>query len=197
MPSTGKLYGLEINRYVDERNDPIKATHAAARLLQSNFETLGTWPLAINAYNSGRATMSNAVSAMGTTDIATIITNYRAGVYGFASRNFYPSFLAALEVANHYPKYVGEIERDKKFTYDTYYVKSPVRFGDLATGAGVLSEVLMEYNPYFQPEVVDDQIKLPPGQEVRIPKGSTNQFAGAEMKATEVLSEGSGSAQAP
>jgi membrane-bound lytic murein transglycosylase D len=185
MPSTGRLYGLEINRYVDERNDPIKATHAAARLLKSNYEALGTWPLAINAYNSGRGTMSNAVSAMGTTDISVIITNYRGGVYGFASRNFYPSFLAALEVANHYPKYLGEVQRDQVFNYDTYYVKSPIRFGDLALGAGVIPEVLMEYNPYFQEEVINDQIKLPPGQEVRIPKGSGNQFAQAEQKAAQ------------
>lgn len=183
MPSTGRIYGLEINRYVDERNDPLKATHAAARLLKSNYEALGTWPLAINAYNSGRATMSNAVSAVGTTDIATIIMNYRGGVYGFASRNFYPSFLAALEVANHYPKYLGQIQRDQKFKYDTYYVKRPICFSDLANGAGVLPEVLMEYNPFFQTGVVDDQIKLPTGQEVRIPKGSEKQFAQAEQKA--------------
>jgi peptidoglycan lytic transglycosylase D len=197
MPTTGKLYGLVINRYVDERNDPIRATQAAALLLKSNFDVLGTWPLAINAYNSGRATMSHAVNTMGTTDIATIITNYHAGVYGFASRNFYPSFLAALEVANHYPMYLGEIQRDEKFVYDTYYVKNPIRFGDLATGAGVLPEVLMEYNPYFQEEVVNDLIKLPSGQEVRIPKGSGNQFAQAELKAAQGFREEAGTAQAP
>ena len=196
MPTTGKLYGLAINRYIDERNDPIRATQAAALLLKSNYDALGTWPLAINAYNSGRATMSNAVNVMGTTDIATIITNYRGGVYGFASRNFYPCFLAALEIANHYPKYLGEIQRDQKFTYDTYYVKRPIRFGDLAMGAGVLPEVLMEYNPYLQPEVVDDQIKLPPGQEVRIPKGSSDQFAQAEMKAAQGFREDVGAARA-
>jgi membrane-bound lytic murein transglycosylase D len=197
MPSTGRIYGLEINRYVDERNDPIKATHAAARLLKSNYEALGTWPLGINAYNSGRGTMTNAVNATGTTDIATIITQYRGGVYGFASRNFYPSFLAALEVANHYPKYLGEIQRDQKFNYDTYYVKNSIRFGDLAVGAGVLPEILMEYNPYFQSEVINDQIKLPPGQEVRIPKGSSHQFSQAEMKTAQGLPAESGTAQAP
>lgn len=189
MPTTGKLYGLEIDRFADERNDPIQATHAAALLLKSNYEALGTWPLALNAYNSGRATMSRAVSATGTGDIAVIIKNYRGGVYGFASRNFYPSFLAALEVANNYPKYFGDIPRDQKFSYDTHTVRHAVNFGDLALGAGVLPEVLMEYNPHFSEAVINNKIKLPPGQVVRIPKGSGQQFTQGEIVATQGLTK--------
>ncbi|HEX5032944.1 MAG TPA: lytic transglycosylase domain-containing protein, partial [bacterium] len=94
MPGTGRLY-MNIDGVADERNDPILASHAAAKLLRDNYQALGTWPLAINAYNSGRATLSRAVDSLGTSDIATIILNYSGGVYGFASRNFYPCFLAA------------------------------------------------------------------------------------------------------
>jgi membrane-bound lytic murein transglycosylase D len=185
MPSTGKLFGLSINKYVDERNDPILATHAAARLLQSNYEALGTWPLAINAYNSGRATMHRAVAATGTTDIGTIIVNYRGGVYQFASRNFYPSFLAALEVANNYPKYFGKIPRDQKLKYETYVVQNSVYFGELAAAAGVNSFELMEYNPHFSDGILNDRVKIPVGYALRIPHGTAAQFAQAELTAAQ------------
>ena len=61
MRSTGSHF-LHINRHVDERNDPIAATHAAADLLRGNYEALGSWPLAITAWNHGRTGMMNAVS---------------------------------------------------------------------------------------------------------------------------------------
>jgi membrane-bound lytic murein transglycosylase D len=60
MRSTGKLY-LKINDTVDERNDPIRATEAAAQLLKLNYESLGSWSLAITAYNHGRKGLMRAV----------------------------------------------------------------------------------------------------------------------------------------
>jgi len=181
MPGTGKLFGLALNKYVDERNDPIRATHAAARLLKSNYEALGTWYLALNAYNSGRATMSRAVSAMGTSDIGVIINNYRGGVYGFASRNFVPSFLAALEIANNYPKYFGKVKRKPKIQYEEYILNNSNRFGQLSTMAGYSLVDMMDLNPHFSDSVLEDRIKLPPGYVIRVPKGSKQKFAEAEV----------------
>jgi membrane-bound lytic murein transglycosylase D len=180
MPSTARVYGLVVNGFVDERNDPIAAAHAAARLLKSNYEALGTWPLAINAYNSGRATMSRAVQAMGTTKISKIIKFYRGGVYGFASRNFYPSFLAALEVSRRYKEYFGELPRDSKFVYDTYIVKNAVLIENLAATAGISLVELAALNPHYSEEVQSGLKKIPAGYAIRVPKGSTAQFAQAE-----------------
>ena len=59
-----------------------------------------TWPLALTAYNHGRAGMRRAVKTMGTTDIATLIEQYNGRYFGFASRNFYPTFLAAVELSS-------------------------------------------------------------------------------------------------
>jgi membrane-bound lytic murein transglycosylase D len=73
MPSTGRLYNLRINPAFDERRDPLMASEAAARFLKANYEKLGSWPLAITAYNYGPAGLATAVNTLNTADIATII----------------------------------------------------------------------------------------------------------------------------
>jgi membrane-bound lytic murein transglycosylase D len=95
--STGKEY-LTITRKRDDRRDPIRATDAAAHLLRHNYDTLGSWPLAIVAYNHGREGILTARAAVGSSAIEEIIARYSGPRFGFASRNFYAEFLAALEV---------------------------------------------------------------------------------------------------
>ena len=108
---TGRLY-LKINNKVDERLDPSKATSAAARLLRDNYDALGSWPLAITAYNHGRGGMQRAQQAHGS-DLSTIIKDYRGPVFGYASMNFYSEFLAAVEVYGTYANYFGELVLEK------------------------------------------------------------------------------------
>ena len=108
MASTGRLF-LRIDQFVDERYDPHAATVAAAKLLRGNYDALGTWPLALTAYNHGRAGMRRAVNSMGTDDIATLIEHYDGPAFGFASRNFYPTFLAALELSSAPEQHFGPI----------------------------------------------------------------------------------------
>ncbi len=105
---TGKHY-LSINRRIDERKDPLLSTAAAARLLKDYYEILGTWPLAITAYNHGLAGARRAVRKTKTTDLEEIIKKYRSPRFGFASRNFYTEFLAALWVAREPTDYFKNI----------------------------------------------------------------------------------------
>ena len=109
---TGRLY-LNVNRKVDERLDPAKAARAAARLLHDNYSALGSWPLAITAYNHGRAGMMRAQSEVGSSDITRIIDDYRGPLFGYASMNFYSEFLAAVDVYRNYEQYFGELALDK------------------------------------------------------------------------------------
>jgi hypothetical protein len=95
--ATGKNY-LSITRRRDDRRDPIRATEAAARLLKHNYEALGSWPLAIMAYNHGKEGIQAARTAVGSSAAEVIIAQYEGPRFGFASRNFYPEFLAALEL---------------------------------------------------------------------------------------------------
>jgi len=101
MPNTARAY-LRVNRRVDERNSPLKATEAAARILRGNYAELGNWPLAITAYNHGLGGMKRAVTQTGSTKLSDIIQGYRSPSFGFASSNFYAEFLAALRVHAQY-----------------------------------------------------------------------------------------------
>ena len=96
MRSTGRRF-LRIDSTVDERLDPFRETEAAAQLLSYNYRLLGSWPLAITAYNHGAEGMRRARDELGTDDIARIVHDYHSPSFGFASRNFYVSFLAALD----------------------------------------------------------------------------------------------------
>ena len=109
--STGKIY-MNVNRKGDDRLDPVKSTRAAAHLLHDNYRALGSWPLAITAYNHGRGGMMRAQSEIGS-DITKIIDEYRGPVFGYASMNFYTEFLAAVDVYNNYEQYFGTLALDK------------------------------------------------------------------------------------
>jgi membrane-bound lytic murein transglycosylase D len=107
---TARLY-LNVNKKVDERLDPAKATRAAARLLHDNFMALGSWPLAITAYNHGRAGMLRAQTEAGS-EITKIIESYRGPLFGYASMNFYSEFAAAVDVYRNYEQYFGQLALD-------------------------------------------------------------------------------------
>jgi membrane-bound lytic murein transglycosylase D len=109
---TGRLY-LTVSRRIDERLDPAKATRAAARLLRDNYDALGSWPLAITAYNHGRGGMLRAQSEVGSSDIIKVIDEYKGPLFGYASMNFYSEFLAAVEVYKNYEQYFGQLVLDQ------------------------------------------------------------------------------------
>ncbi len=175
MPQTAKLF-IQVNGMVDERNDPIHATQAAARLLQANFNTLGSWPLAINAYNAGAATLLNAKRDLGTDDIGIIATKYRGGAYQFASRNFYPEFLAALEVANHYQDYFGEIQRNSPLEYEVFALEKSMSLIEMAETAHLDLDKVEELNPGLHSTFFSSRKPLPNGYLLKVPQGMSAQI---------------------
>jgi membrane-bound lytic murein transglycosylase D len=109
---TARLY-MTVSRKVDQRLNPETATRAAARLLRDNYNALGSWPLAITAYNHGRAGMVRAKNEVGSSDITKVIDEYQGPLFGYASMNFYAVFLAAVEVYNSYEQHFGQLVLDK------------------------------------------------------------------------------------
>jgi membrane-bound lytic murein transglycosylase D len=109
--STGREF-LKITRYRDDRLDPVRSTQAAAELLQSNYQALGSWPLAITAYNYGTAGMERAASEFGS-DYVKILQNYSGEHFGFAVKNYYAEFLAADQVHRYEDKYFPGIENEE------------------------------------------------------------------------------------
>ena len=113
MRSTGRRF-MRVDNSVDERLDPFRATEAAAQLLSYNYRLLGTWPLAITAYNHGAEGMLRAREQLGTDDIVRILHEYHSPTFGFASRNFYVSFLAALTISQNPEKYFGSLHHGRR-----------------------------------------------------------------------------------
>ncbi|MGK5090192.1 lytic transglycosylase domain-containing protein [Bdellovibrionota bacterium FG-2] len=168
MRSTGRLF-LKINSAVDERNDPIRATEAAARLLQMNYEHLKNWPLAVTAYNHGLMGMERAVKKVGSEDLEDLVEDYRSRRFGFASTNFFTEFLAALEVEKNADRYFGPVERYSPIP--AYEVKIP-RALDVRVLVQFLRldlKALDGLNPGVKDAVFTGRMLLPAGYLLRIP----------------------------
>ena len=95
----------------DDRLNPSRETEAAAKLLRSNYETLGDWPLAITAYNYGTAGTARAAEQCGS-DYCKMVKTYNGPHFGFAVKNYYAEFLAALQVHKYEAKYFPGIESE-------------------------------------------------------------------------------------
>lgn len=167
--STGRLY-MRVDHVVDERNDPYLSTVAAARLLRANHDRLGTWPLALTAYNHGPAGMARAVRKLGTRDIEKVISGYKSRTFGFASRNFYCEFLAALEIQQNATSYFGELQRDPPDRPEIVVMKHFVKASDLAALFGAGTDALRQANPALGSPVWTGQKYVPKGYPLRVPR---------------------------
>jgi len=94
MPDAARPH-IIVNRRTDERSSPLRATHAAAKILKANYAGLKNWPLAITAYNHGANGVKRGVTKLGSSNLSDLILSYRSPSFGFASKNFYAEFLAA------------------------------------------------------------------------------------------------------
>jgi membrane-bound lytic murein transglycosylase D len=168
MRSTGRRY-MRIDSAVDDRLDPFRSTEAAAQLLAYNYRLLGTWPLALTAYNHGAEGVRRAVQELGTTDIVKIVRNYHGRTFGFASRNFYVSFLAALEVDRNPEKYFGPIERSGEARFQEVTVPGYVNIGPLAKALQIDLTRLRALNPALLRSVWDGKRHVPKSYHLRLP----------------------------
>jgi membrane-bound lytic murein transglycosylase D len=168
MRGTGRRY-LRIDEAVDERLDPFRATEAAAQLLDFNHRFLGSWPLALTAYNHGAAGMRRARDAMGTTDIVTILRHHKSRSFGFASRNFYVSFLAALTIDRNPEKYFGNLSRHPKMTFTEVEMPAFVPLAALQRTLKIERSLLVALNPALRPTVWEGRQFVPKGYRLRLP----------------------------
>ncbi|HEY2276356.1 MAG TPA: transglycosylase SLT domain-containing protein [Steroidobacteraceae bacterium] len=168
MRSTGRRY-MRIDRSVDDRLDPFRSTEAAAQLLGYNYRVLGTWPLAITAYNHGTAGMLRAKETLGTEDIVTIVRHYNSRTFGFASRNFYVSFLAALDIDHNPDKYFGSVQKQSEAQFQVVSVPGYVQMATLEHVLNVRGDELRTLNPALLRPVWDGQLRVPRDYRLRLP----------------------------
>jgi len=168
MPSTAKRF-MRVDRVVDERMDPYTATEAAANLMLYNYRLLGTWPLAVTAYNHGPGGLRRAQDELGTSDIAVIVKRFQGATFGFASRNFYVAFLAALEVDRNADKYFGPIVRLPDT--DSVVVELPdyIPVEALSKAFKVDMGALRVLNPALRPPIWNGGRFVPRGYRLRLP----------------------------
>ncbi len=168
MPSTARRF-MRVDGIVDERLDPYSATDAAANLMLYNYRLLGSWPLTVTAYNHGPGGLRRAQDELGTSDIAVIVKRYQGATFGFASRNFYVAFLAALEVDRHAERYFGPLPRLTDTENTPVELPDYIAVGALAKAFKVDMGALKVLNPALRPPIWNGSRLVPRGYALRLP----------------------------
>lgn len=116
MPGTARPHGYLKVQGIDRRNHPLEATRLAARILRDAYNLLQSWPLAVTAYNHGPNGMKRLSSNYKTTELGELIESVRDHEsFGFASKNFYASFVAAVEVEKNAPAHFKNVVWSRPF----------------------------------------------------------------------------------
>jgi membrane-bound lytic murein transglycosylase D len=189
MRSTGRRY-MRIDGSVDDRLDPFRSTEAAAQLLAYNYRVLGTWPLALTAYNHGTAGVLRAKEQLGTDDIVRIVRHYTSRTFGFASRNFYVSFLAALEIDRNPEKYFGPIQRESEARFQEVSVPGYVSVKALEQALDMDPAKLRALNPALLRPVWEGRLRVPRAYRLRLPDGGqhwTTELLAQRLKPAELF----------
>ena len=161
---TGKNF-LTINYIIDERRDPLISARAAAAYLKRNYQQLGTWPLALTAYNYGPAGMRRALNQEGSYEA--IFKNYSKGYFKFASRNFYSEFLAAVKVAKTLEG--SGLTLDRPLGSVAVRLPAYTRADRLCAYLGISTETLHTYNPALRDPVFKGTKYIPKGYLLKLP----------------------------
>lgn len=152
MYGTGKMYGLEVNSYVDERSDPIKSTQAACEYLSKLYDIFGDWDLALAAYNSGPGNVNKAIRRSGGyKNYWNIRRNLPRETAGYV-----PAFLATmylLEYASEYGITAKNAPRPY-FETDTIHIKNLITFEQISEIVGISIEELKVLNPSYKLNII-------------------------------------------
>lgn len=174
MPYTARPYKM-ISSSVDNRNHPMEATKLAAKLLRINYNMLESWPLAVTGYNHGPTGVKKMAKEYNTKNLATLIDNVDSRrSFGFASRNFYACFLAALEVERNANKYFGMVTWSKPLEGQDLKLPKAVKYKDLVKWFDGDDQKAQTFNPHFTHNVLRKGAMIPARTVVMIPKEKYN-----------------------
>jgi len=188
IPSSARIY-MRLNDVVDDRRDPWTSTDAAARHLRDDYAELGSWPLALTAYNHGRSGIAGALRQVNGNSLPDLIERFNGRRFGFASRNFYAEFLAASDVERRYRRADGSPKKKEVIAFDVVETRHYVPYDTLRRLCNASDEVFRQLNPAYRPEVIEGKLFVPPSHLIRVPAGSARNFevAYAKLGASEVF----------
>ncbi|GAF05446.1 lytic transglycosylase domain-containing protein [Saccharicrinis fermentans] len=170
MYGTGKMYGLQVDSYVDDRRDPIKATQAAVNFLKDLYETYGDWYLVIAAYNCGPGNVNKAIyRSGGKRDFWQIY--YRLPR---ETRGYVPAFIAAAYTMTYHKEHMIEPKpADIVQATDTIMISDLLHFNQVSAVTGLPIETLRALNPQYRRDVVPAQKKP---YSLKLPFEATEKF---------------------
>lgn len=171
MYPTGKMYGLEVNSYIDERCDPIKETEAACKFLKYLYNWYKDWNLALAAYNAGPGTINNAIrKSGGKTDYWEIFPYIPK-----ETRGYVPAFIAANYFMNYYVEHnlVPYDTKKQYFTFDTVHIDKRLDLKHVSAVLQINLEDLQYMNPLFKTTIVPGDDKK---THIFLPKNKVGDF---------------------
>lgn len=156
MYSTGRMYGLTINSVVDERRDPVKATHAAARYLKDLYDIYNDWILVIAAYNCGPGNVNKAIKRSGNKK------DYWEIYYRLPreTRGYIPQYVAAVYAMNYYKEHgLNPINIDMPVAVDTVMVNKDFHLQQISAVLNLPIDELRAINPQYKTGFVPGKTK--------------------------------------
>jgi membrane-bound lytic murein transglycosylase D len=173
VPATGSRFGLQQNYWVDERANPEKSTHAAARYLKFLATRYhNDWALALAAYNTGEGNVDAAIARAGTRDFWRL---HRSGHLAQETRNYVPAILAVVTIAKSPKQYGFDLPPAYPYRYETRLIAKQTDLRPLAKKLNISYGALLELNPELQ------RGTTPPGKHaLRIPAASAPKTEAAE-----------------
>jgi membrane-bound lytic murein transglycosylase D len=170
MASRAQGYGLQRDWWIDERQDPEKATRAAAHHLHDLYNEFGDWYLAMAAYNSGPGTIQSAVKRTGYADFWEL---YKRNVLPKETRNYVPIILAVTIMAKNPQQYgLQDVVAEKPTPYDSVKIDYPVDLRLVAECVDVSAATLQDLNPSLL------RLTTPKDQEfdLHLPEGTKDRY---------------------
>ncbi|HNW56973.1 MAG TPA: transglycosylase SLT domain-containing protein [Bacteroidales bacterium] len=147
MYSTGKLYGLTVNSVIDERRDPLKATHAAAKYIKDLYNIYNDWVLVIAAYNCGPGNVNKAIRRSGNKK------DYWDIYYRLPreTRGYIPQYIAAVYAINYFAEHkLKPVPLDIPVAVDTIMVNKDIHLSQISEVMGIPIDELRALNPQYK-----------------------------------------------
>ncbi|MDR4481769.1 MAG: LysM peptidoglycan-binding domain-containing protein [Nitrospirales bacterium] len=166
MKGTGRVYGLDVDWYLDERRDPIKSTVAAAHHLRDLYDQFGSWPLALGAYNAGSGKISRAIKKTGTRDFWKI---RRSRYIRRETKDYVPRFIAATLIAQNPTAYGFSLPDGDRHEFEEVLITKRVHLSAVTQQTGIPVEELQRLNPELRRSIVPSLTA--PGYYLKVPLG--------------------------
>jgi membrane-bound lytic murein transglycosylase D len=171
MYTTGKVYGLNIDDFVDERRDPIAASYAAAAYLKDAYQEFGDWLLALAAYNCGSGNVRRAILKVGLNPTFWEIKEHLPA----ETRSYVPAFIATNYIMNYYNKHDVKIIEEANIQTDSVYVNKYISFQKIAHSLNMDVNDLLSLNPSYKKSIINGSLAQP--KRLIIPKISAYKFS--------------------